>query len=117
MKVYVSLYDRMNDRDYEDSLYELNNYGGVCASWAEAIRIIKQITEKESYYYVDPEWDDTEYMMRFEFMRYRRVMADDYEQEPIKQYLHTRVHVASIDYVDDLYGNIHDRYYIQIEEI
>lgn len=117
MKVYVILYDRMNDRDYEDRLYESNNYDGVCASWSEAIRIIKEITEKESYYYVDPNWNDTEYMIFFELMPYKREMVDGYEHEPITQNSHTRIRVASVDYEDDMHGKIHDCYYIQIEEI
>lgn len=117
MKVYVIFYDRMNDGDYEDSVYELNKYDGVCASWAEAIRFIENNTDKESYYWIDPEWDDTEYMMYFELMPYKREMADGYEHEPIVQNSHTRMHVTSVYYADDIYGNMHDRYYIQIEEI
>lgn len=115
MKVYVILKDRCNDRDYEDSIYEFDKYVCVSASWANAIQFIEYKTDKESYYYINPEWDDTEYMMYFELMPYKREMAATLEDEPDCHFSTTRV--ASVWYEDDLYGSMQEQYYIRVAEI
>lgn len=115
MKVYVILEERYNDLVYEDSIYEFDRFVMVCASWADAIRYINSITRKESYYWDDPDWDDTTYMMRFELMPYKREIAAGLEDEPTEHFSTTSI--ARVQYKDDIHGNMTEHYYIRVAEI
>ena len=115
MKVYVTLKERSNDRSYEDSIFEFDKFVCVHASWADAIRFIMCETDKEMYYPINPEWDDTEYMMYFELMPYKREIAAGLEDEPTEHFSTTSI--ARAYYEDCLYGNMTEHYYIRVAEI
>jgi hypothetical protein len=100
---------------YEDSINEFDKFVSVSASWADAIRYITHITDKAAYYWDDPDWDDTTYMMRYELMPYKRKMMAGLEDEPTEHFSTTTI--ARVEYEDDLYGNMIEYYYIRVAEI
>lgn len=115
MKVYVILEERYNDLVYESSMYEFDRFVMVCASWSDAIRYIESITRKESYYWIDPDWDDEEFMMRYELMPYECVMEAGLEDEPTEHFSTTNI--ARVRYESDIHGNVTENYYIRVAEI
>lgn len=115
MKVYVILEERYNDLAYEDSLYEFDKFVMVCASWADAIRYIDSITRKEACYWIDPDWDDTTYMMCYELMPYKCEKLAGLEDEPTEHFSTTSI--ARVRYKHDIRGNVTEHYYIRVAEI